>query len=228
MNNFLQVLSIEITDLRMNQQRSLAALQKSIVQILAMQESLESKLDSIEIRDPTPSTRPNTGDSVSQYTGGSPAQSHGVFSCLFHSISSLFHSEYIDCLSCNGCPRRTPRTSSILNRCIGMLSIEHAGILQPARKRAVLTYRWNVTRSIVITYFFPPWMIKRCFYLLLRLSTYSGLQMSLRIPAMVPRSSEIFIFTITGNLKGIRDTFTKGLATPFDIEILSGFTPLIV
>ena len=226
-NDDVQILRVQVAGLQMNQQRNLAVQQTLLGQILATQQRMELSLDSI-IGDPIPPSLSKTGCLVSQSTHGNPAQSCNVAPYLPNTLSSLSHLEYTNSPAHKGCPRRISRKSSFLNRCFGMISLEHTGFRQPAQNCNDQTISQYASHSILITYFFPAWMIARYFCLLVRLSIHSGLQMSLRIPVMIARSSEIFIFAMTGNLKGIRNVFSKRLATPFDIDMLCGFTPLTV
>ena len=55
-----------------------------------------------------------------------------------------------------------------------------------------------------------------------------GPRVALSLPRVVPDNAEIFSCAVRGDLDGMKSLFERGLASPFDIGIGTGRSPLHV
>jgi hypothetical protein len=87
------------------------------------------------------------------------------------------------------------------------------------RKRRRLPY-------LRINYFFPTWLVGRILTTTVAYSQRDGIDVHrLRALRIVPVGAPIFTMAQHGNVDGIRSLFTKGQASPYDVDS-NGFTAL--
>lgn len=80
--------------------------------------------------------------------------------------------------------------------------------------------------SINVSYRFPPWLSSSALHSMLYTSRATGPQMSLTSTRIISRNSDIFCFAMQGDILGIKELFSKGLASPFDATNNYGYTAL--
>ena len=80
--------------------------------------------------------------------------------------------------------------------------------------------------SFKLTYHFPSWFSNVALSSMVYNNHASGPQMSLTSPRIICRNSDIFCFAIQGDIAGIKDLFSMGLAFPFDATHNYGYTSL--
>lgn len=57
-------------------------------------------------------------------------------------------------------------------------------------------------------------------------NSLDGPQLSLCVPRIIPNESDVFNYSIDGNINGLKKLFQAGLASPLDIARCFGYTPL--
>lgn len=82
--------------------------------------------------------------------------------------------------------------------------------------------------TIAMAYYFPQWFVGRMIHFVFSVSYMNGPQVSLAAPRVIGGNSDIFTYSIAGNLEGVKSLFDQGLASPFDVCETNGRTPLHV
>ena len=203
--------------------RQESALQRPIAQILAAQQRLELKLNSIEAA---------TVERVVQGIASSmiqPTSDSQYISRRSISVSaSIMQSKCSDHCGC-ACHRRSSfRTPQPLHQIFGILFIGYIGIprLTPSCDTKACIQRSSPTA--VVTYVFPIWFLAWAVSLVMRLPSYKGLQFSLAVSRVVAASSAIFHHTIRGNINDIKVLFSHRIASPCDVSYPDGYSVLMV
>lgn len=71
-----------------------------------------------------------------------------------------------------------------------------------------------------LQYYFPSWFLRRVLLLQQQFAAMEGLVVTIRTPRVVPPGSEAFRAINDGNIRVMQTFFTKGLASPFDVNEL--------
>lgn len=84
--------------------------------------------------------------------------------------------------------------------------------------------------TVRISYRFPPWWIRhRLMILRAQYQAWQGPEIALEFPRILPPNAQIFIQTsINGSVEGVKELFSKGLASPKDRRVGDMTTPLLV
>ena len=134
---------------------------------------------------------------------------------------------YCSCVCHSHTRKRTP---SFLQNVLGTLFISYTGM-------PLLRYCCNnpscvsqTPRSLELTYCFPSWVLQRAIYLVAS-TAYScgpGIGLTVRRRLEYAGENSIFQMAIVGNIEGIRELFSRRLATPNDIDMVYGESGLFV
>ena len=124
--------------------------------------------------------------------------------------------------------RRTQRTPQVLDRVFGILLVGYTGIPRVTPHCDSTQCVQRSAPTVLISYFFPLWLIMRALYIVASLSRANGPQLIIRVPHIVSESSQIFILCQHGDTRGVRERIQRGLASTHDTVSLSGATPLHV
>lgn len=90
------------------------------------------------------------------------------------------------------------------------------------------TCKQQQNQLIDISYYFPFWLLKRAFFLRSHYSPMEGCMVSVRTPRVVSHTSPQFILSRIGHTAQLQELFSQGLASPFDIEEVTGTSCLQV
>jgi hypothetical protein len=66
------------------------------------------------------------------------------------------------------------------------------------------------------------------FQFAISVSETQGPDVALKMPRVVPDNAEVFACAVKGDLDGLQLLFSQGLASPFDVGVGTGRTPLHV
>ena len=200
-------------------------LMNSKVDLLASHHRLDLKLDRIEAAKAL-----STAQSGSRTTGSSTIHPEGVLDRNYNgafqiSAAMLRWSCNSNCV-CYCHNRRNFKTPQILESFFGLLFIGYAGI--PCwTPRCDISACQHSKPTVLLTYYFPKWLLSRVLIVMGRSSPLHGPQLQLRVPRVISRSAKIFDFAMIGNIDGIKSLFKTGLGSPFDANEL-GTTALMV
>ena len=205
------------------------ALQEPISELLAGQQQINLKLTSIEARFMT-----NT-ESQSRVMMESIIKPWGWSNKTWTSESVRVTATVIcanqasDC-SCH-CHRRsrpTKRTPKILERFIGTLFIGYLGIPYVNAPCDDSDCAQRSGSDIRLAYIFPAWVLARALILSLKLLPAYGPELNVRMPRIVSNSSRLFRCATDGDVDSMREILNQGLASPMDVDVLTGSTALMV
>ena len=126
--------------------------------------------------------------------------------CMCHAVSKLQYPRWIAPL-------------------IGSLFIGYAGVPYLSNVRcneSMCTKREDAL--VKATYFFPAWIpyFSRMVSFVGRWNVLDGHDVSLRMPRVVPSSSEIFMLAQKGNVQGIKRLFSLQKASVHDVSVVEG------
>ena len=237
----VQVIQDEVRDLqRIQQQISStqnqrlgeheAAMQQPITQLLNSQQRLELKLDIVEARLVAKNT---------EFRVRGPTQSILNPRCSLDRIStsstvrittSLTRWRCADSCTCSCHRHQRPnkRTPNILDRFIGVLFVGYHGLPKISERCSDGDCIQQSSSTLLISYFFPTWLLARAMILVLRLSSVHGPELNLRIPRIVSDTSRIFHYAIDGSIEDLKEIFHQGLGSPMDLNASNGNTALFV
>ena len=193
--------------------------------LLKSQNRLELKLDAIDAEriartvasDPQPSRQSLRGPAYAARS--------------METIQISMALPYVQCTTgcCCICHRRNPpRTPKILDRLFGILLVGYSGVARVTPTCDSIHCVQRSVPNILISYFFPWWLLARALIILARLSLISGPEMVIRVPRIVNENSRIFNMCTENDTHGLRELVQQGLASPFDVSALRGETALQV
>ena len=118
---------------------------------------------------------------------------------------------------------KTPVFSEAL---FGAMTIRVKGIptISPACDEVTCEKRHS--SSLTIRYRFPRWVCDRVMNSMLFAKHASGPQMNLTTTRIICRNSDIFWFSMQGDIEGVKKLFARGLASPYDATHNYGYTAL--
>ncbi|KAI1173300.1 ankyrin repeat-containing domain protein [Nemania sp. FL0916] len=131
-----------------------------------------------------------------------------------------------------GCPCRchtkpSGYSTENLRNFLGQLFVGYQG--QPTTTSSCSHARCGRVRASVsaTTYFFPYWWVaQRMLSMVAKLTALGGVEVTLSFPRAVPPAARIFRHAYLGDTDTIRDLFSMGLASPWDIDAKTGTTVL--
>ena len=190
------------------QESAVDAFQRKVADLQSCQQRLELKLDLTEAQSIAKDVQSTAGTHISR---------------------SIYISTSILRMRCsNGCVcichrRQTRKTPSFLTSFFGTLFIGYAGlprITQPCDVDACIR---RTSPTVMVTYYFPAWLLARAFVLAVKLSSSDEPQLYLRFPRIVSVNSRIFIFAMRGDVNAMKQLLQKRLGSPFDSDSEKNF-----
>lgn len=116
---------------------------------------------------------------------------------------------------------RSPRS---LQGIIGFLFIGYSGLSRPSffnRPCSEKMCHRHKSFSVSVNYYFPLWFLWRSIVIRNGNDT-SGPSITLRTPRLVENDADVLFYALEGNINGMQMLFTKGEASPFDINCVTG------
>jgi hypothetical protein len=120
------------------------------------------------------------------------------------------------------------RTPHFLERIIGSLFIGYSGLPILTKPCNQTSCHLRAQPTSTVTYFFPQWFMSRALSLTMASTPLAGPVMSLKVHRMVPGDAAIFDYAMSGDVERMKSLFLNGLASPHDVSMQSGVTPLHV
>ena len=117
----------------------------------------------------------------------------------------------------------------LLHGALGTMFVGYSGYpLNTFQRRTDVTCQARQGFKIFIYYLFPAWFLAKSLVMSLINTSYNEIHTSLTIRRVVPVGAEVFRLVSIADLDGLKNLFTRGLASPNDVMYLSGETPLYV
>lgn len=124
-------------------------------------------------------------------------------------------------------------TPGALDRILGRLTINLRGSMSTLRICSEPKCAGQHRKHINVWYRFPLWAIRQALFAYCNYTTYHGIQLSLRMPWIVPDDSEIMNCVKAGDVCAVRSMFQLGLASPhcinasWSVPLLNVSLPLV-
>ena len=129
---------------------------------------------------------------------------------------------------CHRRGRPTKRSPKVLDRFIGTLFIGYLGIPYVNAPCDDSDCAQRSGSDIRLAYIFPAWLLARALVILLKLLPAYGPELNIRIPRVVSNSSRLFSCATSGDVDSMKEMLNRGLASPMDVDALTGNTALMV
>ena len=114
----------------------------------------------------------------------------------------------------------TFRSPTIVDHIIGDLFVGYSGY--PNRKTSQQCTEENCfsrfTFRVYVRYIFPSWFLAKAIVLGLMTQSLSEVSISLKVQRIIPTGSELFRLAMLNDRDGIKALFSKGLASPNDLD----------
>ena len=120
------------------------------------------------------------------------------------------------------------KTPQFLEQFLGSLFVGYTGLPALGSACTESTCNRNLKPRISLSYYFPKWFLQRALSLVLYSRPELGPDLNLRTVRLIDRSADVFTYAVSGNVEGLKYLFTAGLASPIDVALNGGYTPLHV
>jgi hypothetical protein len=133
-----------------------------------------------------------------------------------------------------GCPcachkQRRSSTPALLERIIGQIFVDYAGLPIFSQKCNIPTCTKGQSPHVRLEYWFPLGFVwSQIFHLQIVYLQNAGPQMQLNFLRRVLDSAPCIDFALFGNIDGLKDLFARGLASPRDVSNTRGYSVLRV
>ena len=133
-----------------------------------------------------------------------------------------------------GCPcacHKRSKSSSpvILERIIGQMFVDYAGLPIFSKKSNITVCTKGQSPYVRMEYWFPLGFIwSQIVHLQMAYLQNAGPQMQLNFLRRIPDSAACIDFAFLGNIDGLKDLFSRGLASPRDVSSTRGYSVLRV
>lgn len=120
------------------------------------------------------------------------------------------------------------RSPPILQRVLGSLFVGYTGMPFSSVFCTEAACNGTVQRRLNISYYFPKWFLMRALSFVFDTNPVLRPDFNLRTVRLVDRSADVFHYALYGNIEGLKYLFNKKLASPHDVVLNGGYTPLHV
>ena len=105
---------------------------------------------------------------------------------------------------------------------IGSFSLAYSGLPWVTASCDEKSCRSRSVPSIAVTFQFPNWVWRRHLLSSFSYTPIRGPDLNLRLPRVVDWSSKLWGYGITGDLQGVQELYSLGMASPWDVNALGG------
>lgn len=203
---------------------------KPIAQLVVAQQRLELKLDVIEAGHIADNAESQVRAEMQSVLNIRSSVDRTLTSSTVQIITSMTRWQCADSCMCS-CHRRrrsNKRTPNTPDRFIGVLFVGYLGLPKLSEQCSDEACTQQSSATVLIAYFFPRWLLARAIILMLKLSSVHGPELNLRMPRVVSNASRVFECAGTGDVDGLKEIFHRGLGSPMDVDVTSGYTALTV
>ena len=197
------------------------AVQEPLTRLLATQQRLELKLDLAQATSVARAVQSITSAAMQPISSD---HTYSAQSLYISASTSRMKCSYSCVCICH--QRQTRKTPAFLSRYFGTLFIGYTGLPKVVQPCDIHDCIQRTGSMVVVTYFFPLWLLARALFLTMKLSSCDGPHFCLRAPRVVHNSSAIIDFAIRGDISGVKKILQERLGSPFDCESSTGSSPL--
>ena len=145
-----------------------------------------------------------------------------VFSAVAAATAIALHNSCVAWCSCRCHTKGSMKSAPLLDPIFGSVSMVYGGISYVAGPCDQYSCRRRSDATLRMNYRFPQWMHARLFQLSMALTPMYGLRLNLKTPRAVPWGAPIWGFAMNGNVQGLQDLFSRGIASPWDVNPIGG------
>lgn len=120
------------------------------------------------------------------------------------------------------------RSPQILQRVLGSLFVGYTGMPFSSVFCTEAACNGTTQQRLNVSYYFPKWFLMRALSFVFITNPVLGSDFNLRTVRLVDRSADVFHYALYGNTEGLKYLFNKKLASPHDVALNGGYTPLHV
>ena len=193
-----------------------------MTRLLAVQQRLELKLDLTEATSIARAAQSTASAFMKSRSSAGTSFTQSL--CLSASISQTRCSDGFICICHRRCIGQTPK---YLTHVLGTLFIAYAGlprVTQPCNFHGCIQ---RTSPTVIMTYYFPAWLLTRALFIAVKLSSCDGPQLCLRVPRVVSNNSMILTFASIGDVEGMKHILQQCQGSPFDVDITNGYSPMM-
>ena len=105
---------------------------------------------------------------------------------------------------------------------IGSFSLAYGGLPWLTPNCDQKSCRSRSVPSVAVTFQFPPWMWKRYLSSSFTYTPVRGPDINFKLPRIVHWTNKLWGYGITGNVRGVQELYSSGMASPWDVNALGG------
>ena len=203
--------------------RTEATLYGPITQLLAAQQRLEKKLDTIEAMTVVKTVQITTNSLILPSSSDIPSVSRSV-----HVPTTNDRWDCSGDCTCICHTRTLVKTPNFFEWFLGVLFLGYTGMPRISPRCNIITCAQRSSPSTTVLYIFPAWFLARAISITMRLSCFDGPQLTLRVPRRVVGHSAIFLYSSMGDIASLKEILSQRKGSPFDIDYDTGETALMV
>jgi len=225
-------------------------------QMSSAQDVQQALLENLLRRNPSRPGSRHTARTPDQYASGNASPTTSKFNSLqkmenrtysgYTDLSAVFHGQQ-DSFSairlqvrrqnrcrglcnCSCHSHMRMRTPTYLDDVFGVLFLGYSGLPLLRLSCSANDCKSYASRSLELMYTFPKWVLQRAVYLVAAITATSSPMIGLTIRRRIEYQGEnnIFQMAVVGNTEGVRELFSRRLASPNDLDILYGESALYV
>jgi hypothetical protein len=197
-----------------------------LIELLTLHNDTDEQTDAKSIVNDNRRVHQITGTNDNGASYGPPGQSSNDLVRVQHAHTDRLTALQITALR-STCPRwcscichKRDRLSSphFLNQLLGALSVGYTALpyfRQPCNERRCQP---RPSSSVRVTYRFPSWFLSRVISVLITSVPGYGPTMTLRTLKVIPDNEKAFIFAEKGDIDGLKNLFSRGLASIDDVD----------
>ena len=146
-----------------------------------------------------------------------------------HSMRNYDYSTCANHCKCLCHKKRYLNTPRILSKALGVLFVQYSAHPMGTPSRCMETgCQAHYNFKAQVYYWFPVWLLSKMMAIHFMLTLYNEPVVSLTVRAVLPGSADLFQFTILDETEGLQRLFSNRSASPNDVEVLFGDSPLLV
>ena len=139
------------------------------------------------------------------------------------SIKATLNYQRLPCTSscrCNCHKSHHLKSPMLVRRAIGTLFLGYSGYPITIFRRCTLSHcQGQQAFRILVNYFFPSWSLARALEIAITHSFFSNIHVSLKVLRVIPNGAEVFRLALLDDVTGLQQLFSKGIASPYDVDI---------
>ena len=145
-----------------------------------------------------------------------------VFSAVAAATAIALHNSCVAWCSCRCHTKGSLKSPPVLDPIFGSISMVYGGVSYISGPCDQYSCRRRSDTTLRMSYRCPQRMHARLFQLSMAMTPMYGLRLNLKTPRVVTWDAPIWGFAMNGNMQGLQDLFSRGVASPWDVNPIGG------